>query len=86
MSSRPGGAPPTGRSSSETSGNFACLNAIRYLLKTGCQWRMLLKDFPPKSTMHEAFVYLAMISYHARRQSAACGSQECQAMLWILTW
>jgi putative transposase len=33
----------------------ACLNAIRYLLKTGCQWRMLPKDFPPKSTVHEAF-------------------------------
>lgn len=48
---------------------------------------MLPKDFPPKSTVHEAFVYLAMIGYHARRPSAApaCGSQECQAMLGILT-
>lgn len=33
----------------------ACLDAIRYLLKTGCQWRMLPKDYPPKSTVHEAF-------------------------------
>jgi putative transposase len=33
----------------------ACLDAIRYLLKTGCQWRMLPKDFPPRSTVHEAF-------------------------------
>lgn len=28
------------------------LNAILYLLQTGCQWRMLPKDFPPWSTVH----------------------------------
>jgi putative transposase len=28
------------------------LNAIFYLLRTGCQWRMLPKDFPPWSTVH----------------------------------
>ena len=33
----------------------ACYNAIRYLLKTGCQWRMLPPEFPPKSTVHDAF-------------------------------
>src|SRR2546421_9757465 len=27
------------------------LNAAFYLLKTGCQWRYLPKDFPPKSTV-----------------------------------
>src|SRR3954466_11410795 len=27
------------------------LDAILYLLKTGCQWRFLPKDFPPKSTV-----------------------------------
>ena len=27
------------------------LNAVFYLLKTGCQWRYLPKDFPPKSTV-----------------------------------
>jgi putative transposase len=32
----------------------SCLNAIRYLLKTGCQWRMLPKEYPPRSTVHEA--------------------------------
>jgi len=31
------------------------LNAIFYILKTGCQWNMLPKDFPPKSTVHEYF-------------------------------
>jgi len=33
----------------------ACFNAIRYLLKTGCQWRMLPREYPPRSTVHEAF-------------------------------
>jgi putative transposase len=32
----------------------ACLDAIRYVLKTGCQWSLLPKDFAPKSTVHDA--------------------------------
>ena len=31
-----------------------CYNAIRYVLKTGCQWRMLPVEFPPRSTVHDA--------------------------------
>src|SRR3954464_12022530 len=27
------------------------LDAVLYLLRTGCQWRYLPKDFPPKSTV-----------------------------------
>jgi transposase len=29
------------------------LNAIFYVLWTGCQWKALPKDFPPKSTVHD---------------------------------
>ena len=32
----------------------ASLDAIRYVLKTGCQWSMLPKEFAPKSTVHDA--------------------------------
>ncbi len=28
------------------------LNGIFYVLSTGCQWKALPKDFPPKSTVH----------------------------------
>ena len=28
------------------------LNAIFYVLSTGCQWQALPKDLPPKSTAH----------------------------------
>lgn len=33
----------------------ACVDAIRYLLKSGVQWSLLPKEFPPKSTVHDAF-------------------------------
>ena len=31
----------------------AVMNAILYILATGCQWRALPKDFPPRSTVFE---------------------------------
>jgi transposase len=31
------------------------LNAVFYLLSTGCQWDALLKDLPPKSTVYDYF-------------------------------
>lgn len=31
------------------------MNAILYVLKTGCQWSMLPREFPPKSTVHGYF-------------------------------
>jgi transposase len=34
----------------------AVINAILYVLRTGCQWRMLPKEFPPRSTVHGYFV------------------------------
>lgn len=33
----------------------ACFDAARYVLKTGCQWALLPKEFPPRSTVHDAF-------------------------------
>jgi transposase len=32
------------------------LNAIFYVLSTGCQWNALPKDLPPKSTAHHYFM------------------------------
>ena len=31
------------------------LNAIRYVLKTGCQWRLLPNDFPNWKTVYNTF-------------------------------
>ena len=33
----------------------ACLDAIFYVLKSGCQWALLPREFPPRSTVHDAF-------------------------------
>lgn len=33
----------------------AVFDTILYLLRTGCQWRQLLRDFPPWSTVHGYF-------------------------------
>ena len=30
-------------------------DAIQYLIRTGCQWRMLPKKFPPRSTVYGYF-------------------------------
>lgn len=32
-----------------------CLNAILYVLSTGCRWSELPSWFPPKSTVHDRF-------------------------------
>jgi len=34
------------------------VNAIFYVLSTGCQWNALPKDLPPKSTAHDYFILL----------------------------
>lgn len=31
------------------------LNGVLYVLETGCQWRAIPKDLPPRSTVHEYF-------------------------------
>ena len=31
------------------------LNAVMYVLSTGCQWRYLPKDLPPRSTVYRYF-------------------------------
>ena len=47
---------PRKRGRSETP-EFArpSFNAIRYLLKTSCQWRMLPMEYPSSTTVHDAF-------------------------------
>jgi putative transposase len=45
---RPGGRP-------RTTCLRSVLDAILYLLRTGCQWRLLPRDFPPWSTVHHYF-------------------------------
>jgi transposase len=36
------------------------VNGVMYILSTGCQWRYLAKDLPPRSTVHD---YLSLWSW-----------------------
>lgn len=31
------------------------INALMYMLSTGCRWRAISKDLPPRSTVHGFF-------------------------------
>src|SRR5215471_2335313 len=31
------------------------VNGLMYILSTGCQWRAIPKDLPPRSTLHDYF-------------------------------
>jgi transposase len=46
------------------------LNAIFYVLSTGCQWPALPKDLPPKSTAH------ALMSRQGKAYRVGCEAPE----------
>jgi putative transposase len=46
---------PAGMGRPRTTDLRAVVNAILYVLATGCQWRALSKDFPPRSTVQRYF-------------------------------
>src|SRR5258707_9006339 len=46
---------PAGIGRPRTTNLRALVNAILYVLATGCQWRALPKDFPPRSTLQGYF-------------------------------
>ena len=53
------------------------LNGIFYILWTGCQWKALPKDLPPKSTVHdylELWNWDGTLGAHPSR-SVRCGSR-----------
>ena len=55
------------------------LNGILYVLATGCQWRALPKDLPPKSTVHD---YLTLGPGTARSGGCIMRSSSRPASRW----
>ena len=47
------------------------VNGVMYVLSTGCQWRYIPKDLPPRSTLHD---YLTRWNYDGtmRRSTMRC--------------
>jgi transposase len=52
--------PPAKRGGAERTVDVREVSGIMYILSTGCQWRALPKDLPPRSTVHD---YLDLWSY-----------------------
>jgi putative transposase len=46
---------PTGRGRPKIHGSRAILDAVFYVLRTGCPWRLLPKDFPPWKSVYDWF-------------------------------
>ena len=78
---RPGGRP-------RTTNLRAVLNAIFYLLRTGCQWRLLPREFPPCGTVYHYFqawqssgvwVHLHRVLYEQARLNA--GRAACPSVV-----
>ena len=42
------------------------VNGLMYILSTGCQWRAIAKDLPPRSTLYDYFLDLWGWDEHAR--------------------
>src|SRR5947209_13508026 len=49
------------------------MNGIMYILSTGCQWRAIPKDLPPRSTL---FDYLDLWSWDGDRKSTRLNSSH----------
>ncbi|MCP4242791.1 MAG: IS5 family transposase [bacterium] len=71
------------------------MNGLLYVLETGCQWRALPKDLPPKSTVHDYFMlwewdgtlerihhalYLATRDLEGRAASPSAGVIDSQSV------
>jgi putative transposase len=69
---RPGGRP-------RTTDLRAVLNAIFYLLRTGCQWRLLPREFPAWSTVYHYFRSWNIGGVRSRIQRLICQQTRVQA-------
>ena len=55
------------------------MNAILYVLTTGCQWRQLPKDFPSKSAVHKYMLALQLDGVLTRIHHDLYGQVRAQA-------
>ena len=52
------------------------INGVMYILSTGCQWRALPKDLPPRSTVHD---YLGLWNWDSDAGShPSCAYLKCR--------
>src|SRR2546421_4559108 len=56
----------------------AVMDGVMYILSTGCQWRYPPKDFPPKSTVHNYFIWWQCDGVLDRIHGANLWQRPCQ--------
>ena len=59
------------------------VDAIFYLLQTGCQWRMLPRDFPPRSTVYGYFrAWIAAGVWHRTSTTRSYRPRHPRQFVW----
>ena len=53
------------------------MNGIMYILSTGCQWRALPKDLPPRSTVHGAKTRHTTEEFGRDHARDSCRGRRC---------
>ena len=85
---------PTGQGRPRLHGLRAILDAVFYVLKSGCPWRMLPRDFPPWKTVYDWFRRWRIDGTFERlnaelrellRGVALAGTPTPAQVLWILS-
>ena len=51
------------------------VNGLMYVLSTGCQWRAIPKDLPPKSTVYDYFDLWTLRQAHSSASTTALHDQ-----------
>src|SRR5262245_5418436 len=77
--------PATPGGNKRTVGVREVMNGVMYVLSTGCQWRALPKDLPPKSTVHDYFILWSCDIAQRSRFCALPQSGSCSENFVILT-
>ena len=49
------------------------MNGIMYILSTGCQWRAIPKDLPPRSTLFDYLDLWSYVNARSHPSRALCG-------------
>ena len=68
--------PPPKRRGQKPTGPQVILNALFYMIRCGCPWRYLPKDFPPFTTVRNRFY-----AWRDQRHGAVAGRQSHRQQL-----
>ena len=68
--------PPAHRGRTRTTKLRDVVNAIFYIAQSGCQWRLLPKDFPPYTTVQRYFVTTQVILLMGEIDRSRAGTSQ----------